>query len=77
MSKEKQRLKSIFERRNLALKAFNKWEAEHPRPERDLEQVFASLGTIYDLLPEEARRRNDDPTYLGVQTMRRALRHLK
>jgi hypothetical protein len=69
-------LKALFEKRKQALTAFNQWEAEHPSMRQDLKQIFADLGTLYDLLPPASRRRQEDPTRSGIQAMHRALRHL-
>ena len=69
--------KTQIEKRNRALAAFNQWEAEHPRRLRNSEQIFACLGTLYALLPVEARRRIEDPDRNGIRIMHRALRHLK
>jgi hypothetical protein len=69
-------LKALFEKRQRALTAFNQWEAEHYTMRQDVEQVFAALGTLYDLLPPASRHRQEDPTRSGIQTMHRALRYL-
>ena len=70
-------LKALIERRNRALAAFNRWEAEHPRKDLGSERIFASLGTLYALLPPEHRRRDEDPERRGIQIMHQMLRHLK
>jgi hypothetical protein len=62
--------------RQRALTSFNQWEAEHRSMRQDVEQLFAALGTLYDLLPPASRRRQEDPTRSGIQAMHRALSHL-
>jgi hypothetical protein len=65
------------ERRRRALAAFNRWEAKHPARQQTPEQVIAALGTLYDLLPAESRRRDVDAQCAAVRNMHRALRHLR
>ncbi len=77
MNVPRQELKALMERRNRALNAFNRWESEHPRRDLGSEQIFASLGTLYALLPPDARHREEDPERKGVQIMHQMLRHLK
>lgn len=77
MSEHRRELKALIERRKRALTAFNRWEAEHPDRERSSEQIFASLGTLYAMLPPEDRRREEDPERRGIQRMHQMLRHLK
>ena len=77
MSENYHHLKARFEKRNRALTAFNRWEADHLSSSQSSEQVFASLGTVYELLPPETRHREEDPDRSGIQAMHRALQHLK
>jgi hypothetical protein len=77
MNVPRQKLKALIERRNRALNAFNRWESEHPRKDPGSERIFASLGTLYALLPPDARRREEDPERRGIQTMHQMLRCLK
>ena len=77
MSETRRRLKTQIEKRNRALAAFNRWEAKHPGNRLSVQQTFASLGTLYDLLPPEARRRSEDRNRSGIRTMHRILGHLK
>lgn len=44
------------------------WEEAHP-VSLTPEQAIAALGTLYDLLPLEARTANDDPRYEGARKM--------
>ena len=76
MNESRSKLKKRIEARNRSLNAFNKWESTHPGSEINSQQIFASLGTIYELLPPEARRREEDPNRSGIRAMHRALRHL-
>ena len=76
MSENRRKLKTQIEARNRSLNVFNKWESTHPGREKNSQQIFASLGTIYELLPLEARRRVEDPDRSGIRAMHRALRHL-
>jgi hypothetical protein len=48
-----QQLASQIRRRSRALYAFNRWEAENLNDKLSTEQVFSSLGTLYDLLPTD------------------------
>lgn len=77
MNIPRQELKILIERRSRALNAFNRWESEHPRRDLGSEQIFASLGTLYAMLPPDARRRKEDPERKGVQIMHQMLRCLK
>jgi len=77
MNVPRQELKALIERRNRALNAFNQWESKHPRKDPGSEQIFASLGTLYALLPPDARRREEDPERRGIQIMHQMLRCLK
>lgn len=76
MSEDTRALKVLIEKRNRALTAFNRWESEHRRSRQDTDQIFARLGTLYALLPPEARRRTEDPNRTGIRIMHQALRHL-
>ena len=67
----------LFRKRERALAAFNRWEAGRPGNTQDGEQVFASRGTIYGLLPSEQRTRESSRKLLGIQDMHRALRHIR
>ncbi len=77
MSKDARALKVQIEKRNRALMAFNRWESEHHSRQQDAAQIFACLGTLYALLPPEARQKTEDPTRNGIRIMHRALRHLQ
>ena len=52
---------------------YSGWEEAHP-VSLTPEQAIAALGTLYDLLPLEARNANDDPTYEGARKMMPAVR---
>jgi hypothetical protein len=71
-NQERRDLRALLEQRRSGLEAFARWEAEHPA-ERELTQVFASLGALYELLPVEHRRRDEDPKREGVRLMHERL----
>lgn len=52
---------------------FAEWEASHPARLTPADAV-ASVGALYELLPQDARRRPVDPS--GVQHMHRVFRLL-
>ncbi len=60
--------------RSAALRRFNKWEARHPIEMR-VNDALAGVGTLYELMPIESRKRVVDPR--GLCKMREALSHLK
>ena len=66
--------KEELERRAIALRRFNDWEARHPI-EMAPTEALAAIGTLYELLPPESRLRAFNPS--GLRKMRQALSHLK
>jgi hypothetical protein len=56
-----------------ALARFAAWESVHPM-QLTPAAAIAAIGTLYELLPPESRRRPVDPS--GVARMQAALRHL-
>ncbi len=57
------------------LAVYEAWEREHP-VELDPAAAVAAVDSLYRLLPEEDRRRDDDPEFEGVGTMLDALARL-
>ncbi|NOZ79119.1 MAG: hypothetical protein GXP48_08070 [Acidobacteria bacterium] len=55
-----------------ALAAYEAWDRAHPEP-MDPAAAVATVASLYRLLPEEARRRKDDPDFEGVGRMLDAL----
>ena len=72
----KTELKTRMEQRNRALTMFNQWEVRQTAQHQSSDQIFASLGAIYALLPAETRCQIRDPEYMGIRTMHDVLRHL-
>ena len=66
--------KAQFAARAAALQRFNDWEAKHPI-KMSGEAALSGVGTLYELMPPEARQRPFDPS--GVGKMHQALSHLK
>ncbi len=66
-------LKEQVEERLRQWKAFERWESEHPAPERDPAEILADLGTILDWATPETLARDPDPEKRGVQAMKAAL----
>ncbi|MEN8162771.1 MAG: hypothetical protein ABFS37_01470 [Acidobacteriota bacterium] len=61
--------------RALALASFETWDRGHafsPEPS----EAIAAVSSLYRMLSEEARRREDDPNFSGVQLMLGALGRL-
>ena len=58
--------------RAAALAKFDAWDRAHSRPLRPAEAI-AAVSSLYRLLPEEARCREDDPRFFGVRQMLDAL----
>jgi len=56
---------------------FNRWEEEHPTPERDPAAVLADLSLLYSLVPREERQSDPDPEKLGIQRMRAIIALMK
>ena len=77
MSDHVRPLKAQIAARNRALAAFNRWELGYQGRRQSPEQSIAALGSIYALLPEESRRRTEDPDRRGVRSMHWALSHLR
>jgi hypothetical protein len=63
--------KEDWVRRQAQWRIFADWEAAHPAPSRDFEQVIADLGAICEWLPEDVRQHDPDPEKEGIQRMRR------
>ncbi|HHQ48451.1 MAG TPA: hypothetical protein ENK19_06150 [Acidobacteria bacterium] len=61
--------------RAAALARYEVWDREHP-VELEAAAAVALVGSLYALLPVEARIREDDPEFAGVAQMRRALARL-
>ena len=76
MSQNRCQLKMQIEKRARALDAFNRWEATRLSSGQNSEQIFASLGTLYALLPPQSRHK-EGIDHSGIRTMHRMLRHLK
>jgi hypothetical protein len=66
-------LASLLRIRATALARFASWESAHPMQLTPAAAV-AAIGTLYELLPPESRRRPVDPS--GVARMHDALRRL-
>lgn len=62
--------------RNAALGRYEAWERDHPS-NLDPATAIRAVGFLYDLLPREARCRDDDPRFEGVHRMKEALAVLK
>jgi len=65
---------TLFSERMRGFARFAEWEHAHPR-KMSAAAAVASIGTIYELLPEASRSRSVDAS--GVARMQAALRHLK
>ena len=61
--------------RAAALGRFEAWDRKHSISLEPAEAI-AAISSLYRLLPEEARRREDDPQFSGVQRMLDALSRL-
>ena len=66
-------LAALLRRRAEALGRFATWESSHLM-ELTPAAAIAAIGTLYQLLPPDSRRRAVDPA--GVARMHEALRHL-
>jgi len=51
-----------------AFDAFARWEEEHPHRLEGI-AALSAVGCLYDLLPPEARTRETDPEFEGIQRM--------
>lgn len=58
--------------RAVALGRFEAWDRKHSIYLEPADAI-AAVSSLYRLLPEEARRREDDPHFSGVQRMLDAL----
>jgi len=65
---------SLFQERVQGFLRFAEWERTHPA-EMTATAAVASIGALYELLPESSRSRPVDAS--GVARMQAALRHLK
>lgn len=61
-----------MKRRQECLAAFNKWEAEH-REKLSPAEAIRRISEIYELLPEEARKKDLNAKIEGIRRMREAL----
>ena len=63
-------LKEQVARYHRGLAEFNRWECEHPAPERHAAAIAADLGFLLSLVSREERLRDPDPEKLGIRRMR-------
>ncbi len=61
--------------RAAAMARYEAWDRAHPVL-LEPAAAIAAVGSLYRLLPEEARRREDDPEFEGVGKMLDALARL-
>lgn len=66
--------KSAFAARAAALRRFHNWEKSNPHSMGGPESI-ASVGSIYEFLPQECRSPVFDPS--GIRKMHLALSHIK
>lgn len=62
----------MLRERAAALARYEAWDREHA-VHLEPAAAIAAVGSLYRLLPEEARRREDDPRFEGVGRMLDAL----
>lgn len=65
------KLKELMKRRLECLAAFNRWEAEH-RERLSAAEAIRRISEIYEMLPEEARRKDLNAKIEGIRRMRKA-----
>jgi hypothetical protein len=58
-------------------KTFNRWELDHPAPQREPAEILADLGAILEWASPETLASDPDPEKRGIQAMKAALAHLK
>jgi hypothetical protein len=65
-------LKRLLRRRLECFAAFNRWEAVHPE-ELSAADAIRRISEIYEMLPEEARKKDLAAKVEGIRKMRKAL----
>ena len=65
-------LKMLMKRRLECLVAFNRWEAAH-REELSAADAIRRISEIYEMLPEEAKKKDLSAKIEGIRRMREAL----
>jgi hypothetical protein len=68
--------KAEWELRQEQWAALHRWEESQTALPFAPEDAIASVGTLYEWLPPEARHREEDPERKGVQRMYTLLEHL-
>ena len=58
--------------RSRCLAGYEAWDREH-RVAMEPSAAIAAVASLYRLLPEDARRREEDPEFAGVRVMLDAL----
>lgn len=69
-------LKQQIEQYHRCLAEFNRWETEHPAPERSAAAIAADLGFLLNRVSREDRLRDPDPEKQGIQRMHAVMRRL-
>lgn len=69
---DREKLKILMKRRQECLAAFNRWEAAH-REELSAAEAVRRISEIYEILPEEARKKDLAVKVEGIRRMREAL----
>ena len=69
---DKRDMKRLLRRRLECFAAFNRWEAAHPE-KLSAADAIRRISDIYEMLPEEARKKNLASKVEGIRRMHDAL----
>lgn len=69
---EKTRLKKLFRHRQECLERYNRWEALH-REKLTPSEAIRKVGELYEMLPEEAKKKDINIKVEGIRKMHEAL----
>jgi ferric-dicitrate binding protein FerR (iron transport regulator) len=67
----KEELKTLMKRRQECLAAFNRWEAVH-RERLSAAEAIRRISEIYEMLPEEAKKKDLNAKIEGIRRMHKA-----
>jgi len=71
-SEEKAKLKKLIRHRQECLERYNRWEALH-REKLTAAEAIRKVGELYEMLPEEAKKKDIDAKIEGIRKMHEAL----
>ena len=71
-AEEKTRLKKLFRHRQECLERYNRWETRH-RERLTPAEAIRRVGELYEMLPEEAKKKDINAKIEGFRKMHEAL----